>query len=99
MEEIWKDIKNYEGLYQVSNYGKIKSLDKCVNFYSGYAKKICKRKYSSKVIKPSIKKGYLVVGLNKNGKCKYYSVHRLVAMELKKVFQKLQKNLVLVIMH
>ena len=26
MQEIWKDIKNYEGLYQVSNYGKVKSF-------------------------------------------------------------------------
>lgn len=30
-EEIWKDIKGYEGLYQVSNLGRVKSLDKYVN--------------------------------------------------------------------
>ena len=28
MEEVWKDIKGYEGLYQVSNFGRIKSLPK-----------------------------------------------------------------------
>lgn len=27
-EEIWKDIKNYEGLYQISNYGRVKALEK-----------------------------------------------------------------------
>lgn len=37
--EIWKDVPNYEGLYQVSNYGRLKSLEKSVKFYSGYAKK------------------------------------------------------------
>ena len=30
MEEIWKDIKDYEGLYQVSNLGRVKSLDKII---------------------------------------------------------------------
>ena len=30
MEEIWKDIKEYEGLYQVSNLGRVRSLDKKV---------------------------------------------------------------------
>lgn len=34
MEEIWKDIEGYEGLYQVSNFGNIKALDKiCRNNY------------------------------------------------------------------
>ena len=30
-DEIWKDIKGYEGLYQVSNYGRVKSLARFVN--------------------------------------------------------------------
>lgn len=30
MKEVWKDIKNYEGLYQVSNLGRVKSLDRIV---------------------------------------------------------------------
>ena len=38
--EIWKDIKGYKGLYQVSNYGRVKSLDRYVNNrYSGYFRK------------------------------------------------------------
>ena len=31
MKEIWKNIKNYEGLYQVSNFGNVRSLDRSVN--------------------------------------------------------------------
>ena len=33
MQEIWKDIKGYEGLYQVSNFGNVKSLERRVNSY------------------------------------------------------------------
>jgi hypothetical protein len=36
MQEIWKDIKDYEGLYQVSNFGRIKSLDKIVKGRNNY---------------------------------------------------------------
>ena len=35
MQEIWKDIKGYEGLYQVSNLGNVKSLERRVNSYNG----------------------------------------------------------------
>ena len=79
MEEIWKDIEGYENLYKVSNTGKIKSVEKCVNFYSGYSKKVCKRKYPEKLLNTPIKKGYKQVGLYKEGKCKWIAVHRIVA--------------------
>ena len=39
MEEVWKDIKGYEGLYKVSTYGRVKSLSKSGN---GYKEKILK---------------------------------------------------------
>ena len=70
MEEIWKPIKDYEGLYQVSNLGNVRSLD---------------RKTKNRNLKGKIKKfdktkfGYLRVELNNNGKKKKYLVHRLVA--------------------
>lgn len=74
MEEIWKDIRNYEGLYQVSNLGRVKTLDRyikdnrCVRFIKG------------RLIKPSIGKGgYKYVKLHTNGSYKTYAVHRLVA--------------------
>ena len=70
MEEIWKDIKGYEGLYKVSNLGKIKSLKRNIN----------KRKCDEIIKKPSIlPKGYLQMALCKNGNTKYTSIHRLVA--------------------
>lgn len=66
--EIWKDIPNYEGLYQVSNWGQVKSLS-----YNKTGKE--------KIMKPSKdKNGYLHVNLYKDGKRKSFLVHRLVAM-------------------
>lgn len=71
MEEVWKDISGYEGLYQVSNYGNIKSLPK----KKGYA--ISKNPI---IIKPFINcNGYLLATLCKNNNQKHFQVHRLVA--------------------
>lgn len=76
--EIWKDIKGYEGLYQVSNLGRIKSLDRKVKTgikYNEY--KISK----SKILKLNQKRnGYLSVDLSKENTVKTISVHRLVAL-------------------
>lgn len=70
MSEIWKDIPNYQGLYQVSNYGNIRSLDR----YS--SDHFCK----GRVLKPyGNGKGYLLVKLCKNGHIKAFQVHRIVA--------------------
>lgn len=67
MQEIWKDIPNYEGRYQVSNLGNIKSLSfKNQNFES--------------LLKPSLNSsGYYKVELYKDKKSKVFYVHRLVA--------------------
>ena len=66
MEEIWKDIKGYEGLYQVSNYGNVKSL----NYRNTGKEKLLKSvQYNT---------GYLCVGLY-NKPNKLYLIHRLVA--------------------
>ena len=68
MEEIWKDIEGYEGLYQVSNLGDVRSLK-----YAGGNK--------VKLLKQTTNKGgYKQVILHKDGKRKNYKVHRLVAM-------------------
>ena len=67
MKEQWKDIKDYEGLYQVSNFGRILSL----NYH---------REGKAELKNPSEDKdGYLKVNLWKNGKYKTCKVHRLVA--------------------
>lgn len=61
--EIWKDIKGYEGKYQVSNYGNVKSLN-------------YRRTKTEKVLKPwDAGRGYLQVVFTR----KKYAIHRLVA--------------------
>lgn len=71
IEEVWKDIKGYEGMYQVSNTGKIKSLKRI-----DCAGKI----RTGNILQPNkLKKGYLRIGLNKNGIRERFMVHRLVA--------------------
>lgn len=77
MKEIWKDVKDYEGLYQVSNLGRIKSL------VGWNGKKYIKRE---KIINPAIQKTNKnkeyyrnVIGLVKIKKRKMAKVHRLVA--------------------
>lgn len=67
MIEIWKDIKGYEGLYQVSNLGRVKSLGN-------------NKRRKEKILKQvEDGGGYLFVLLCKNGKGKMFKVHRLVA--------------------
>ena len=69
MREVWRAVKNYEGRYEVSNFGRVKSLyDARHNIYR------------EKILKPySNGKGYLRVGLFKDGKHKKFLVHVLVA--------------------
>lgn len=70
MMEIWKDIKGYEGLYQVSNLGRVKSLERIVNF--GNQQRIVKEK----ILSPRDNgNGYKTVCLQS----KYFYIHRLVA--------------------
>ena len=74
--EVWKDIVGYEGLYQVSNLGRVKSLKRKV--YAGrnrmrwqYERILSNNKTNGN--------GYIVVSLNKESKSKNKYVHRLVA--------------------
>lgn len=76
MQEIWKDVIGYEGLYQVSNLGKVKALEKYVN--SGI-KNNNKVKRKSVLLKQHVKLGYYEVCLTKNNKKHFIKVHRLVA--------------------
>ena len=74
MEEIWKDIKGYEGCYQVSSSGRIKSIERIVRGPSG------NKKIKSRILKEFKNQfGYYMVSLFKNGKHKNFQVHRLVA--------------------
>lgn len=68
MQEIWKDISGYEGIYQISNLGNVKSL-KSGNHHNRV-----------RILSPVSADGrYLRVTLYKNKKTKYFPVHRLVA--------------------
>ena len=81
MVEIWKDIKGYEGLYQVSNLGNVRSLDKTVIQKNAFG--IMKEhNYKGKIMKLfEDKDGYLRVNLKKDKTMKQYGVHVLVANE------------------
>lgn len=75
MEEIWKDKKDYEGLYMVSNWSRVKSFDRWVKGRNGSVR-FCK----GRILKPVPNSfGYLLVKLCKDGKVKAFAVHRLVA--------------------
>ena len=79
MKENWKDIAGYEGLYQVSNLGRIKSLERTVRT-KGNGVKEYSYTLPEKVIRPHKQNsGYLVTDLCKNGVKKHHLVHRLVA--------------------
>jgi hypothetical protein len=77
-KEIWKDVPNYEGLYQISNFGRVRSLIK----YKGTNQRILKQSKNTQ--------GYLFVGLWKNKKQKFITTHTLVLQTFigKKPFQK-----------
>lgn len=75
--EIWKDVVGYEGYYQVSNLGNVKSVDRVI--YSDKLHIGTKRELKGKLLKPYINKhGYLALALTKNGNEKLMRVHRLV---------------------
>lgn len=77
--EQWRDIKDYEGLYQVSNYGNVRSLDRIIK-YSTKEGKGRSMLIKGTILKPlKINSGYLRVNLSKNNKVSMYLIHRLVA--------------------
>tara|TARA_R110000851_G_scaffold133406_1_gene268287 strand:- start:373 stop:867 length:495 start_codon:yes stop_codon:yes gene_type:complete len=68
MNEIWKDVIGYEGVYEVSNLGNVKSLAR-------------KGVREDKILKPNAdSQGYLKVGLSSSGKLKIVRIHQLVAV-------------------
>lgn len=65
--EVWKDIKGYEGRYQISNCGRVKSL----NYH---------KENREAILVPKVTKtGYLIIGLWCDKKKKFFPIHRLVA--------------------
>jgi acetylglutamate synthase len=75
MEEIWKDIEGYEGYYQVSNLGRVKSLKRCYQLKVNTTKCVEER-----ILSPRVNKlGYAQILLHKLSTRKTVLVHRLVA--------------------
>lgn len=73
--EIWKEIKGYEGLYEVSNLGRVRSVDRTVLYKNGQT-----HIHKGKLLVPGVgKTGYMQVCLCKNGEMKHPLIHRLVA--------------------
>ena len=73
MKEIWKDIPEYEGYYQASNLGNIKSLERKVTYSNGAI-----HYYSEKIRKPSLSE-YRLIALSKDGKVKMCKISRIIA--------------------
>ena len=73
-KEIWKDIPQYEGYYQVSNLGRVRGLDRVVSGRWGT------HSLKGKVMRLSSDGRYLIITLRKLNKKRMFSVHSLVAM-------------------
>lgn len=78
MNEIFKDIKDYEGLYQVSNLGNVRSLKRISIKNDGVAQQLKER-----ILQPiNDRYGYMFINLYKGGKPKVKYIHRLVGITL-----------------
>jgi hypothetical protein len=79
--ENWKPVKNYEGLYEVSTFGRVRSLER--KFERAHPKNknlIQEMTYKSNLVKFHLtSKGYCRIGIYKDGIKKNHLVHRLVA--------------------
>lgn len=77
MTEIWKAVKGYEGFYEVSNFGNVRSLDRVIKSkHNGTTLR------KGRILIPFYeeKKRYYQISLTKDRKVKKYRVHRLVAV-------------------
>lgn len=85
MQEIWKPITNYEGLYEVSNLGRVKSLARTYLGKGGAKNKArpCIKPLRERILKPIHNKriGYFSVQLCRDGIVSRFYIHRLVATE------------------
>ena len=74
--ENWKDIKGYEGYYQISDLGNVKSLERKVRCKGGSLRVVNEKKLNLYLDG----KGYLQVKLHKKGSYKSFNIHKLIAM-------------------
>lgn len=73
--DTWRDIEGYEGVYQVSSSGRVRSLDRVVTYKDGHSQRL-----PGKLLNINYDdSGYVIVTLYKSGQPKVFGVHRLVA--------------------
>lgn len=77
MDEIWKPIENYEGYYEISSHGRVKSIERKIHCPTVLGTGCC-RTVPERMLKHNLMKGYHCVTLQKDGKVKVFRVHRLV---------------------
>jgi len=89
MKEIWKAVKDYEGIYEISNIGRIRGLDRFIVYKDG---RLFKKR--QEYLSPTIStKGYYYVNLSHQGKVKSFRIHQLVISHfVSKPFNKPQTN-------
>lgn len=76
MEEEWKEVLEYEGYYEVSSHGRVRSVERVIEMKNG-----CSRKFPGvMMVQQAHYKQYMMVWLRKNGDRQKMYVHRLVAI-------------------
>mgnify|MGYP003653408726 CR=1 FL=1 len=78
--EVWKEIKDYEGYYEISNLGRVNSLSRKVSYNNKITRERLFRKTNEFILKKQHTRGYAFVSLCKDGTCKQMRVCRLVAI-------------------
>lgn len=74
-KEVWKDVIGYEGMYQVSTFGRVRALEREIEYKNG-----TRHTYPEKILSARLDKyGYLRTNLYKSGKAKVKKIHRIVA--------------------
>lgn len=79
LSETWKDIPGFEGRYQVSDLGRVRSLDRVTPQVHHASQKIMHVRRPGRVLKPRVDDGYLAVNLYHDGQMIPTQVHRAVA--------------------
>jgi len=76
--EIWKPVPNYQGHYEISSHGRVRSINKTVSSGIRHNTQVVRK---GKVLKPNVKRnGYLTVDLSKDNTVKTMTIHRIEAV-------------------
>ena len=79
MDEQWKPINGYDGMYEISSFGRVRSIPRDVRYSAGYTKRNFGRILKQSERTKDSDSNYYIVSLSKNNKVKNFFVHRLVA--------------------